>query len=58
MKLIDSSTGDAVYEFPLLNYGLGFTGLIAVWFTTHSGWALFWCVVAGLHIRFRVKERA
>lgn len=29
-------------------------GLIGVWMTTHSGWAVFWGFVASLHFTLKV----
>lgn len=43
------------YELPLLNFLLGVAGLLGVWITTHSWYAVGWAFVAALHIRIKIN---
>ena len=44
------------YTFNSLNFILGVVGISGVWFTTHSLWAVFWTIIAALHIEFTIHE--
>ena len=40
----------------LLNWAFFFVGMIALWLTTHNGWAMFWALVASIHVTIRIKD--
>jgi hypothetical protein len=39
-----------------LNFFCFILGMIGVWLTTYSGWALFWCAVASVHFQKKLYE--